>query len=291
MPERPLKPSPTDRRTLHSEHAGASVNPVAWPASDEPWNKLAGPAPPKRALTLLRHLQPAIKATVHKVFIKADALTKQRPFERTELNARVRVTEDGLAGDDNLLSCPERAVLLQSSAHCAIVRQTFMGRHEGGDPRMSGVCGSSSGENLLVSGVDVHTVCIGDIWRFGTLVLQVTSPRKPCKRWTRTYQSEQGKAGLRSFVTRNTLGGWFCRVICDGEIGPGDVMTLESRPHPRWTLQRVGSLVYGLANVPDDSSAEPVWNGTEEELHELLALEPLANRDWRSCLSRLVTVS
>ena len=36
------------------------------------------------------------------------------------------------------------------------------------------------GENLSVAGAAEESACIGDVWRIGTAVLQVASPRKPC---------------------------------------------------------------------------------------------------------------
>src|SRR5207253_6200200 len=36
------------------------------------------------------------------------------------------------------------------------------------------------GENLSVSGATEETVCIGDVWRAGSAVFQIASPRKPC---------------------------------------------------------------------------------------------------------------
>jgi len=40
------------------------------------------------------------------------------------------------------------------------------------------------GENLTTAGVDVTGAVVGELWRVGTVVLQVTSPRIPCATFT-----------------------------------------------------------------------------------------------------------
>jgi MOSC domain-containing protein YiiM len=42
------------------------------------------------------------------------------------------------------------------------------------------------GENLTLAGLLETDVCIGDVYRIGTLVVQVTSPRVPCFKFATT---------------------------------------------------------------------------------------------------------
>ena len=241
-----------------------------------------------RAALTLRHIQPVLTAKVHAMFIKTGTSKHRKPFEREPVDGPLRICTEAVDGDNNLLSDDERAVLIQSLRHYSTIRTQFGASHEGQDERLAGGRDQSgSGENLLVDGVDCSTVCLGDVFRCGGLVLQVTCPRKPCKRWTHTYESNPG-TGIRRFVMRNALGGWFCQVLREGSIGPGDELKLVERPYPQWSLQRLNHLFYGNSDVVDDSPAEAVWCGTREEFLELREIPCLCEREWGDVLEKLM---
>ncbi len=84
------------------------------------------------------------------------------------------------------------------------------------------------GENLTTDGVDVTQALIGERWRVGTdgLVLEVTSPRTPCRtfayflqmdRWMKTF-TQAGKPGA------------YLRVISPGTVCADDPITIDHRP-------------------------------------------------------------
>ncbi len=76
------------------------------------------------------------------------------------------------------------------------------------------------GENLTVSGLPETEVSIGDVYRVGGAVLQVTQPRVPCAKLAmRMEQPDFGKAFLASGRT-----GFYLRVLEEGEIGGGDAI-------------------------------------------------------------------
>jgi len=220
--------------------------------------------------------------SVQALFVKSREAP--RPFERTTGEGQLFCAKEGFDGDKNPLTSEDRSVLLQSVEHYAAI-QSALEAHAS-DPRLQGRL-AGSGENLLVSGVDRDTICLGDIWHFGGLRLEVTCPRKPCKRWTHTYKSDPTD-GIRVFVMQNAYAGWFCRVLQEGYIGPGDVMELETRPYPQWTMNRLNHLLYGHSVVEDDSPAKPVWIGTEEEFEELLSMKCLGAREWKDVLEDMV---
>lgn len=83
----------------------------------------------------------------------------------------------------------------------------------------------SIGENISVEGMDDATVCIGDIWQFGDVELQVSAPRAPCNKISLRY----GIANLDRFVGERGITGWYYRVIKTGTISVGDTVTLLHR--------------------------------------------------------------
>lgn len=78
------------------------------------------------------------------------------------------------------------------------------------------------GENLTISGLDESDVCLGDIYRIGTVEVKVVQPRFPCK-----------KLGMRfndSLMTKRFLesrkSGFYFEVLQEGSLKSGDVIDL-----------------------------------------------------------------
>jgi MOSC domain-containing protein YiiM len=82
------------------------------------------------------------------------------------------------------------------------------------------------GENLTVAGLDVCGALIGERWRAGTALLEVTSPRVPCGVF-RGWMNEKG--WVRRFTEAERTGAYF-RVLEEGEVGAGDPVVVEYRP-------------------------------------------------------------
>ncbi len=83
------------------------------------------------------------------------------------------------------------------------------------------------GENFTVEGASSDVMCFGDIWRAGSVLLQVTEPRSPC------YKLEH-KMGIRNFAPRFARAGrvgFYNRVLEEGEVQSGDEARVVER-HP-----------------------------------------------------------
>lgn len=103
------------------------------------------------------------------------------------------------------------------------------------------------GENLTVSGLPETEVVIGDVYRVGGAVLQVTQPRVPCAKLAmRMERPDFGKAFLASGRT-----GFYLRVLEEGEIGAGDAIERVASD-PRGVT--VSALVRLLFDRPADPS-------------------------------------
>jgi MOSC domain-containing protein YiiM len=77
------------------------------------------------------------------------------------------------------------------------------------------------GENLTVGGLTEGTVRVGDIFRMGGALLQVSQPRIPC--YKLALRMGEGPEFLRHFLDSGRLG-FYLRVIQEGEIGAGDTI-------------------------------------------------------------------
>jgi MOSC domain-containing protein YiiM len=96
------------------------------------------------------------------------------------------------------------------------------------------------GENLVVEGAGEADVCLGDRWRLGSALLEVSQSRQPCWRLNLRF----GRADMARRVQDTGRTGWYFRVLEVGEISAGDAAHLVSRPHSDWPLDRVWRLLY-----------------------------------------------
>lgn len=77
------------------------------------------------------------------------------------------------------------------------------------------------GENLTVEGLSEETVRVGDVFRVGGALLQVTQPRIPC--YKLALRMGEGTDFPKRFQDSGKLG-FYLRVIEEGEIGAGDAI-------------------------------------------------------------------
>lgn len=96
------------------------------------------------------------------------------------------------------------------------------------------------GENLVVEQVTEADICLGDHWRIGEALLEVSQSRQPC--WRLNLRFERPDMARRVQDSGRT--GWYFRVVQPGRIAAGQVARLVDRPHPDWSLDRVWDLLY-----------------------------------------------
>ncbi len=82
------------------------------------------------------------------------------------------------------------------------------------------------GENLRTSGIDLTGAVLGERWRIGTTVLEVTAPRIPCANFARFWNEPDL---VKRFTARGTTGAYL-RVLETGELGAGDLIEIVERP-------------------------------------------------------------
>ncbi len=104
------------------------------------------------------------------------------------------------------------------------------------------------GENLVVEGAAESDICLGDRWRFGDALLEVSQGRQPCWRLNLRFDHPD----MARLVQSSGRTGWYFRVIEPGELCAMQNATLELRPHPGWPIARVSHLLYhDRLNAPD----------------------------------------
>lgn len=91
------------------------------------------------------------------------------------------------------------------------------------------------GENLGTVGLTEANVCVGDVFRLGAALLQVSQARQPCWKLNLRF----GIPDMSRRVQDSARTGWYYRVLEAGDVAPGSVLRLLDRPHPDWPLGRL----------------------------------------------------
>lgn len=96
------------------------------------------------------------------------------------------------------------------------------------------------GENISGEGATEVDVSIGDIFKLGSALVQVSQARQPC--WKLNFRFKLHDMSKRVQNTGRT--GWYYRVLEEGDIATDDCLILIDRPRPQWTIKRVTNLLY-----------------------------------------------
>jgi MOSC domain-containing protein YiiM len=199
-----------------------------------------------------------------KHLVEAVCTGTARPFNGAELSAfaktpregRVQVLACGLAPDEQAdkrhHGGPDMALHLYPLDHHAWWRDQI-GPHALLDQP------GAFGSNLAVRGLTDDMVYIGDRFRLGSAVVEISQPRKPC--WK--IEHRFGRKGMVASIVASARCGWYFRVIAPGEVAAGDLLERISLGHSGWSVARAfGALHAGKAS--------------REELAELAAVPALS---------------
>jgi MOSC domain-containing protein YiiM len=123
------------------------------------------------------------------------------------------------------------------------------------------------GENLCGEGLTEEKVHIGDRFRIGTALLEISQGRQPC--WKIDHHF--GRKGMTAAVIKTGRSGFYFRVIEEGEIALGDAIEQVYRMTHGWTVERAFQMLIGGYHKLD---------GAKAALEELADMETLAST-WR----------
>jgi ferredoxin-NADP reductase/MOSC domain-containing protein YiiM len=96
------------------------------------------------------------------------------------------------------------------------------------------------GENLTVDGLADDEVCIGDRYRIGGALFEVTQPRVTCYRVGIRMNNPQ----MAALLVSHKRPGFYCRVLEEGEICAGDEIVKVADGPERVTVKEVDGLLY-----------------------------------------------
>ncbi|WP_426448915.1 MOSC domain-containing protein [Paenibacillus sp. S-38] len=175
---------------------------------------------------------------------------------------RIPLLRKGFAGDGQAdlvhHGGPDKAVCVYPSEHYAFWAKKL-------DQPLG--CGAF-GENLTLHGLQEASVCIGDIFRLGTALVQISQPRQPCFKLSVRYS----RPDLPLLMQESGFTGWYFRVLEEGSVQAPCLVELAERPSPGWTVSEANRIMH--RDTAD-------LNGTAE----LLAV-PALSAGWRTTLQK-----
>ena len=124
------------------------------------------------------------------------------------------------------------------------------------------ISNGSFGENLTTLGVDVTNALIGEKWKIGSTLLEVSEPRIPCRVFAGFWQRP---TLIKDFTTAARPGAYL-RIIEEGEVGAGDLIEIISKPKHGITIRDLFRAKSGerskmakIATLPELSDAYREW--------------------------------
>jgi ferredoxin-NADP reductase/MOSC domain-containing protein YiiM/ferredoxin len=126
------------------------------------------------------------------------------------------------------------------------------------------------GENFTVEGLPDAEVCIGDRYRIGTALFEVSQPRVTCYR----LGIRMGEAQMAALVVAHHRPGFYFRVLEEGEIGAGDEIIKVAEGPERMNVAEIDALLY----LP---------NHATEQLERALRI-PALSQGWQGSFQTLL---
>ena len=103
------------------------------------------------------------------------------------------------------------------------------------------------GENFTVDGLSDAQVCIGDRYRIGSALFEVTQPRVTCYRLGIRLNEPQ----MAALVVKHGRPGFYFRVLDEGEVEAGDEITQVASGPEHMSVGEINALLY-LPGHPRD---------------------------------------
>ncbi|HET9156711.1 MAG TPA: MOSC domain-containing protein, partial [Myxococcaceae bacterium] len=136
------------------------------------------------------------------------------------------------------------------------------------------------GENFTIEGLPDAEVCIGDRFRIGTCLLEVTQPRTTCYR----VGIRLDEPRMAALLTGSGRPGFYFRVLEEGEVGAGDAIEQVARGSESMTIAEVNALLYSshhpreqLERVLRIPALSPGWRWSFQTLLESQRTHPGAS--------------
>jgi len=125
------------------------------------------------------------------------------------------------------------------------------------------------GENFTIEGLPDDAVYIGDRYRIGTAVFEVTQPRVTCYR----VGIRMNEPRMPALLTSSGRPGFYFRVLEEGEVGAGDEIVKVGEAKERMTVAEINALLYSpnhgrdlLERALRIEALSPGWRASFEAL-------------------------
>jgi ferredoxin-NADP reductase/MOSC domain-containing protein YiiM/ferredoxin len=103
------------------------------------------------------------------------------------------------------------------------------------------------GENFTVDGLPDVEVCIGDRYRIGTALFEVSQPRVTCYRLGIRMDEPQ----MAALVVAHHRPGFYFRVLEEGEVGAGDEIVKVADGPEQMSVAEIDALLYLPGHTPE----------------------------------------
>src|SRR6516225_4478135 len=126
------------------------------------------------------------------------------------------------------------------------------------------------GENFTVEGLSDDEVCIGDRYRIGDAVFEVSQPRVTCYR----VGIRMNEPRMPALLVEHHRPGFYFRVLQEGDVGAGDEIVKIAQGPGRLTVAEIDALLY----LPGHS---------REQLQRALQV-PALSKGWQSSFQAML---
>ena len=157
-------------------------------------------------------------------------------INKEEITEPIRVTrfgiEEDFIGDKSIHGGLEKALHHFPADHFEKLRKAF--------PQISdNLTPGSIGENISSYLSTEQNVHISDIFSLGSVIMQISQPRKPCWKIDEKYEC----TGVATLMHKIGLCGWYYRVIQEGVVASTDRLDLIKREKNAPTVKEFQSAV------------------------------------------------
>jgi ferredoxin-NADP reductase/MOSC domain-containing protein YiiM len=126
------------------------------------------------------------------------------------------------------------------------------------------------GENFTIEGLSDKEVCIGDRYRIGNAIFEVTQPRVTCYR----VGIRMNEPRMAALLVTHRRPGFYFRVLQEGEVGAGDDIVKITDGPERTSVAEIDALLY----LPGHS---------REQLERALRI-PALSKGWQSSFQAML---
>jgi hypothetical protein len=103
------------------------------------------------------------------------------------------------------------------------------------------------GENFTIEGLLDDAVCVGDRYRIGSALFEITQPRVTCYR----VGIRMNEPRMPALLTSSGRPGFYFRVLQEGEVGAGDQIVKVGEATERMTVAEINALLYSPNHARD----------------------------------------